>query len=416
MPRDVWRSLWFGPAIAAQPVFPFSLLNPHALVAASTLLVLWLGSPLVALGLARSREIQPRPPLGLSEERLIRSIARDTWRFFEQFVGPTSCWLPPDNVQEYPKRVIAERTSPTNVGMMLLSTLTAYDLGYLGQRQLLARLTNHLDTVHRMRKHRGHLFNWYSTRDLRPLEPLYVSTVDSGNLVAALIVMRQTLDELPRGGLSVERTLRGVIDELAALRRQLSLGKSVHSDAVTRELIDAIDTAREMLSGGGNPLALVQLFEQCHCGPIEQAFLHAVEQDPDQWSAEEIANFRENNQVLRQRTRMILEDAEKLAAWSTRLAAPPATLLRPEYLDRCEGLLSALGSLPDVDNPQEQLESISGDDLRICWPVLTRSWTAPRPNRPQRGWKHCSTMSRVHKWRCVRCTSPGNGLCMPATP
>ncbi len=351
-----YRHLWFGPGVALVACPAILALNPHALIAASPLLVLWLCSPLIALGL--NHHIAARPPLRLpdSDSLLVRGIAHDTWRFFERFVGPETCWLPPDNVQEYPKRIIAERTSPTNIGMMLLSTLTAYDLGYLGQRQLLTRLQNHLESVQRMEKHRGHLFNWYSTNDRQPLQPHYVSTVDSGNFVAALIILRQTLEELSGDPRPIDRAVLGLTDELTALRRQLFTTESKQTDSTTLALLSSFEAAHAVLSDTEDtedPVAAVHQFEHQYCGEIDHAFLCALEQNPTRWSVEEIANFRENSQVFRQRVRIILEDIELYSPWSEKLLAPPATLLAAEnnhYLARLSATLTKLNDVDDFDD------------------------------------------------------------------
>lgn len=351
-----WRTLWFGPATAIATALVILLTNPHALIASAVLLVLWLCSPLIALRLGRRIEKRTPVPLTEPDVLLIRGIARDTWRFFERFVGPDTCWLPPDNVQEYPQRTIAERTSPTNIGMLLLSALTAYDFGYLGPRQLIARLSDTLQSVQRLHKHRGHLFNWYATRDGKPLDPLYVSTVDSGNFVAALIVVRQALDELPHTAQALERTILGLGDELAALRRQLFADETLEEDVATNALLSSLDQAHTVLSSTEQPLAVIHLFEHQYCGKIEQAFLEALEQQPNRWSAEEIANFRENSQVFRQRIRIILDDIEMYAPWLERLWSPPSRLTGSEYQSQLKSLTDLLGTLLSTGGLEQRLE------------------------------------------------------------
>ena len=109
-------------------------------------------------------------------------------------------FLPPDNFQEDPKPVVAHRTSPTNMGLYLLSTVGARDLGWAGTIETLERLEATLATMGRLERFRGHLYNWYGTDTLRPLEPRYVSTVDSGNLAGHLLVVGQCLPgRVPQG-------------------------------------------------------------------------------------------------------------------------------------------------------------------------------------------------------------------------
>ena len=99
--------------------------------------------------------------------------------------------LPPDNFQEEPQPVVARRTSPTNIGLCLLSTVAAHDFGWIGTVEMAERLEAALAAIGRLERFRGHLYNWYDTTDLAPLEPRYVSTVDSGNLAAHLLVLKQ---------------------------------------------------------------------------------------------------------------------------------------------------------------------------------------------------------------------------------
>ena len=119
--------------------------------------------------------------------------SRKTWHFFTTFVGDDDHWLPPDNFQEVPDGRIAHRTSPTNTGLLLVSTMAAHDLGYISLGILLDRLEQTFDSFDRLEKHWGHFYNWYDTRTLQPLPPRYLSTVDSGNLLGCLLALKQGL-------------------------------------------------------------------------------------------------------------------------------------------------------------------------------------------------------------------------------
>ena len=130
-----------------------------------------------------------------TEEDYLRAIAKDTWRLFEQHVGARTHHLPPDNVQTLPYTMVAERTSPTNIGLYLLATVCAKAFGWIQLSDCLARCEATLDTLGRMARLRGHFFNWYDTRNLAPLLPAYVSTVDSGNLCGHLLTVANACDE-----------------------------------------------------------------------------------------------------------------------------------------------------------------------------------------------------------------------------
>ena len=192
--RTVWREMWLGSLVAALAGVALAVLRPNALPIALPLLAAWLAAPEIALFTGRPRRAKATP-LGDGDDRFLRLLARRTWYFFECFAGPEDNWLPADNYQAPPHEEIAHRTSPTNIGMLLISTAAAWDLGFLGRQELAARGRNILDALEQLERYRGHFFNWYDTRHLRPLEPRYVSTVDSGNLAVSLIAYAETLRE-----------------------------------------------------------------------------------------------------------------------------------------------------------------------------------------------------------------------------
>jgi len=180
----------------------------------------WIGSPAVALWASVSPPEPAQRPLEAHDARALRLIGRRTWRFFEAFVTETEHHLPPDNFQETPEPVVARRTSPTNIGLYLLSTVSARDFGWISTCEALRRLEATMATLAVMTKVRGHLLNWYDTRDLRPLDPQYVSSVDSGNLAGHLIALAQACREWRAAALPPARRLEGIADALALLREE----------------------------------------------------------------------------------------------------------------------------------------------------------------------------------------------------
>ena len=217
---DMVRFMWPAVALALEVTALVYTLRPSAFVVAAPFLVAWACAPYVMHRLSRRPGAGPQE-LSAADARDARLLARRTWRFFEEFVGAEDNWLPPDNFQEDPKPVVAHRTSPTNVGLSLLATVAAHDLGYVGTLELVERLELTLDTLQRLPKFRGHLFNWYDTRTLEPLEPQYVSTVDSGNLAGHLLALRQACVELPERPLFGAHTLAGLADTVALLGHEL---------------------------------------------------------------------------------------------------------------------------------------------------------------------------------------------------
>ncbi len=126
----------------------------------------------------------------------LRLGARRTWRFFETFATAEDHMLAPDNFQEEPRPVVAHRTSPTNLGLYLLSTVAARDFGWTGIFDTMERLDAAFTSMNRLERFRGHFYNWYDTLDLHPLEPKYVSSVDSGNLAGDLIALGNACREM----------------------------------------------------------------------------------------------------------------------------------------------------------------------------------------------------------------------------
>jgi cellobiose phosphorylase len=189
-------------------------------LAALPVLADWLAAPALAAWLDQAHLPAPRPLTG-EDRLLLRQVARATWAFFERFVRAEANFLAPDNFQETPRPVIADRTSPTNIGLQLLADLAAHDFGYLGVRELTARTERALDAIGRLERYRGHLLNWYDTQTLRPLPPAYVSTVDSGNLAGALIALRQGYLALRDAPLVGPQAIAGLEDTLALLEREL---------------------------------------------------------------------------------------------------------------------------------------------------------------------------------------------------
>ncbi len=249
-PRVFAAEMWAGPATALLVLLAVVPLRPAALPVALPFVAAWLASPLIAWWL--SRPVVPRRlAFGASDAQQLRRIARRTWHYFERFVTPLDHALPPDNVQMAPDLLIAHRTSPTNIGMGLLSALAAHDLGYLDSEQLAERLEDTLATVESLERHEGHLLNWYDTTRLAPLAPRYVSTVDSGNLAGALMALAAGLRELAEGTDDVARPRAGVLDTagvladaLAALEHRAHAATALRAScsAVRREL-DALPVA-----------------------------------------------------------------------------------------------------------------------------------------------------------------------------
>jgi len=206
----------------------------------------WIVSPLVAFAAS-----QPWPAAGEShadaaERQALRAVARQTWRYFETFVTSADHALPPDNLQEDPAFVLARRTSPTNIGLYLMSVVCAYDFGWEGLHDTATRMEATFATLEGMARFRGHLFNWYDTQDLRPLEPKYVSTVDSGNFAGQLIALSQACLAWRAGANNLTAITAGLAD--AAHLAQEELARQRQSGTLTVAGTQTLETALSALS------------------------------------------------------------------------------------------------------------------------------------------------------------------------
>ncbi len=229
-------------AIAVAAALPFA--RHHAWLVATPFLIAWTAAPAVARWISLPPKSHGARLLLPSQARGLRAISRRTWRFFEVFVTPADHALPPDNFQETPRPVVAHRTSPTNIGLYLLSTIAARDFGWLGALETVEHLEATLATMDQMELFRGHFYNWYDTQDLHPLEPRYISTVDSGNLAGHLLTLANAAIELTERSTLGPQILDGMEDSIRLLRDAFAaMADTSRTHIVTRKhLENAIDT------------------------------------------------------------------------------------------------------------------------------------------------------------------------------
>ncbi|MFC5384398.1 GH36-type glycosyl hydrolase domain-containing protein [Aquamicrobium segne] len=183
----------------------------------------WIGSPAFAWLISRSAETEDRLRLAPSDKYALRVAARRTWLYYETFVTQEHHFLPPDNFQESPAPVVASRTSPTNVGVYLLSVVSARDFGWISMMDAVTRMEATLATIENMPRERGHLYNWYDTKTLKPLHPLYISSVDSGNLAGHLVAVAAACAQWSQApSVHLHGDFEGVLDVVAILEESLA--------------------------------------------------------------------------------------------------------------------------------------------------------------------------------------------------
>ena len=234
-----YRQMAGGVVLGASIGILVLLLRPEVAWLAEPFVALWLVAPLVA----RAVSLPPAEAAGrqLSPDDVdeLRLIGRRTWGFFETFVGPDDNALPPDNFQDQPVPLIAHRTSPTNIGIYLLATVTARDCGWIGTLEMIERLEATLASIGKLERFRGHLYNWYDTRTLQTLPPAYVSSVDSGNLAGHLVTLSSACREMVARPLPVEAAVAGIDDAVRLTRLAAkSVGDDRRSQTLTRRHLD----------------------------------------------------------------------------------------------------------------------------------------------------------------------------------
>jgi cyclic beta-1,2-glucan synthetase len=329
------------------PAFPLAI----------PVLLLWLISPWAAHLISLPVETQ-RASISRNQEQELRKLARRTWLFFESYIGPEDHWLPPDHYQEQPRGLVAHRTSPTNIGLLLTATLGAYDLGYIGLLDLSLRLTNTFSTLKRLEKYRGHFLNWYDTRTLAPLPARYVSTVDSGNLAACFIVLKQACrNQLLQAPVLRWEIWEGVFDTLAVFEEavnQLELDSEPLIGAITSQITNIrnqIIQQRHTTQRWGKlieKLSLEDLFT------LEQTLVECIERNAMKIDVDQMQSLRVWIERLRYHLASFLREVKAVMPWSTIIDETPRLLQFAELDSRLgqtwHDFLSILPENPLIHN------------------------------------------------------------------
>jgi cyclic beta-1,2-glucan synthetase len=372
----LWREMIASPILAIATVALVTWVRPSALYVALPLCVLWLLAPEIARSVSRAST--PREaPLRQDERRKLRVLARRTWRFFDVFVGPNDQWLPIDNYQEEPREQTAHRTSPTNIGMMLLSTLSAYDLGYVGPSELRLRVQSAFGSIARLVHYQGHLLNWYDTKSLEPLLPRYVSTVDSGNFAGCLIALAEGLRQVSRAPVLRAVAWDGLADSLDLLEEALGSVEEP-SAAALRSTVARI--RRGLEEGREKPEeAFATLRSLCdeRATELDRELLTLLETGALRNDAEGLRALRTSIDRFHHQLRQMRNELDALVPWTGLMHEPAATALAlPSHvrLDQIATVCRAL--IADVDRWQHERQDgggltpeleASADRLRVAF-------------------------------------------------
>ncbi|MEO6405524.1 MAG: glucoamylase family protein [Ferruginibacter sp.] len=218
-----YKRMWFT-LLVSFLLFAYLVVSfLYSIIIAMPFLIAWFLSPFVAWYLSNPTK-QNIADVSRSQNIYLRKLARKIWNFFEVYVSADDNWLPPDNYQEQPVERIAHRTSPTNIGLSLLSNLSALDMGFINIETFIERTGNTLNSLMRMEKFKGHLYNWYNTQTLDPLFPKYISTVDSGNMVGHFISLKQGILEIPDKKIISEENFEGLLTILFLVKENHDKG------------------------------------------------------------------------------------------------------------------------------------------------------------------------------------------------
>jgi cyclic beta-1,2-glucan synthetase len=324
----------------------------------SLFVVLWAGSPLLMRWMGQQAPSLARKRLSEPETLFLRRLSRGTWRFFDDLVGPETNWLPPDNYQLALRVEAAPRTSPTNIGLWLTSALAARDFGYLTPDEFCRRCSGTMETIDRLEHYEGHLLNWYNISTLEPLNPRYVSTVDSGNLVAALWVLEQGCNDMLRAPIIGHAGLRGLNDTLSILAEHCgddpSVGVSLHA---LRRLLRGSRQGHELIARYRMALNPIQKLREA------QRWHVAAGDERSYWATRLSAELT-----------CWTDTVDRYLTWMETLASPPDSTLRAIGPDAIRLRRRALRQVPS-------LETLAGDSPTLVDSVL--AWRTSPDLRPK---------------------------------
>lgn len=242
-PATYLAALWPAGAVGLACVFSHSVIGAAAGM-------IWLLSPLAAHALGASEPAAREP--GARERGFLLDASARMWAFFDVFCTAENHFLPPDNYQEQPPTGEALRTSPTNIGLALTSCLAALDLGLAEKGRCAEIVGGILTTLEKLPKWHGHIYNWLDIRTLRALSPVYISTVDSGNLAVCLTALAEGMDEY--GLPALARRARALCSDMDfkplydGRRRLFHIGFELGADSLSEGCYDLLASEARLTS------------------------------------------------------------------------------------------------------------------------------------------------------------------------
>lgn len=303
------------------------MINPSVMLVAAPLLLAWVISPQITYWISQPI-LHKSARLSDAESKQLRRLARRTWAYFEQYAGPDDHWLPADHFQESPRGYIAHYTTPTNIGLLLLSALSAYDLGYIGLLELAVRLRSTFENIDKLEHYRGHLLNWYDTSTLTPLLPRYVSTVDSGNLAACLIALKQgclALVDAPVVRVQQWQSLLVILDILTDILKELE--ENNPASAIESFEVELDDIGQRVSAAQNKPeswVALLVWLSGEGWARISHRLMDLLESSPSSLNPEILSELHHYLDTLHHHLMNMQRNIELLVPWLTHLNQLPA--------------------------------------------------------------------------------------------
>lgn len=328
--------MWPSILLVALIALLVSIVEPHALLLSAPFFLVWLLAAEIAYWISRpvaETLVQPTN----AQRRLLRLLARRTWLFYEQFVGPNDNWLPPDHFQESPRGVVAHRTSPTNVGLYLLAMLAAHDLGYISANDLTVRLRFTFETLAKLTRYRGHFLNWIDTSSLQTLPPGYVSMVDSGNLAGCLLALKHGCLGLAQQHVWRWQWWEGFVDTIELLTTTVLTTMQVVQKAAPIDdaplhsylpaLHQRIDAIREQPEQW---LSFLQTLVRVDLPQVDRYLAAIIEQNASLLDTESLQGYRIAIERIHHHLHTMERELTALLPWLDLLREPPPLFTAPQ--------------------------------------------------------------------------------------
>ncbi|MDD2627829.1 MAG: glucoamylase family protein [Clostridia bacterium] len=191
--KNMWSNVLFGAILIL-----YAISCDHTPIKENTSFIFgifFIIAPIASYIMSQKTIFNRGKELSEKENKEILEVAYDTWKYFDVTMTELNNYLPPDNIQENRRPKVVNRTSSTNIGFGLMAIINAHDFKFIDIDEALTKIKNTLETVEKLEKWNGHLLNWYNIRTLKPLTPFFVSTVDSGNFVTTLYVLKEFLND-----------------------------------------------------------------------------------------------------------------------------------------------------------------------------------------------------------------------------